>query len=52
MVVFAGEGVEVTIRASDGGCRLDIDCEDGSLADRLSSAVASAVSQTKSQSGP
>jgi uncharacterized protein len=52
MVVFAGEDVEVTIRATNGSCRLDIDCADGALADMLSSAVASAVSDAKTQESP
>jgi hypothetical protein len=39
LVVFSGPTVEVTVRSLDGSYALDVDCEDGELAERVRTAV-------------
>lgn len=47
LVVFSGPEAEVTLRAADGGYALDVDCEDGELAERVLAAVVGLATETK-----
>jgi hypothetical protein len=43
LVVFSGPDTEVTVRAADGCYALDVDCEDGALAERVRVAIEEAL---------